>query len=268
MPFAVTTRSATAIISSSPTGSNRIVRCGTPIHAPRPGSQLIVEVQFLERGAGDKARRVYEPGVETATATPPTAATAAAHHLRPGCRFIVKPPAPETFDARPGAELKGLKSLGVLVEDLGAQAVACGLNQDDLETAVSKRLTDGGFAVRKNSDDDTYVYVNVITTSLVQWHVCLAVRRLSLHARDCQAVVPRSAGAGAGVADAPRWDRQQRAGGTRGGGRAWARRLRRSVRHADPRREQVSNRGRAIVWDVVHRRVPELRAQIAAILES
>jgi hypothetical protein len=31
---------------------------------------------------------------------------------------------------------------------------------------LSKRLTDGGFAVRKNSDEDTYVYVNVITTSL------------------------------------------------------------------------------------------------------
>ena len=31
---------------------------------------------------------------------------------------------------------------------------------------MSKRLTDGGFAVRKNSDDDTYVYVNVITTTL------------------------------------------------------------------------------------------------------
>jgi hypothetical protein len=59
-----------------------------------------------------------------------------------------------------------LKSLGILVEDLSAQAVACGLNHDALETALSKRLADGGFTVRRNSDEDTYVYVNVMTTTL------------------------------------------------------------------------------------------------------
>jgi hypothetical protein len=120
-------------------------------------SQLIVDVQFLDHGAGDKARRVYEPGVETAAVAPPAASAAPASS---------KPQAPETFDPRPGAELRGLKSLGVLVEDLSAQAVGCGLNQETIESAVSRRLTDGGFTVRKNSDDDTYVYVNVITNSL------------------------------------------------------------------------------------------------------
>ena len=45
-------------------------------------SRLIVDVQFLERGAGDKARRVYEPGVETAAPSPPTAA--APHPRHPG----------------------------------------------------------------------------------------------------------------------------------------------------------------------------------------
>jgi hypothetical protein len=44
--------------------------------------------------------------------------------------------------------------------------VACGLNHDAIEAALSKRLTDGGFTVRKNSDEDTYVYVNVMTTTL------------------------------------------------------------------------------------------------------
>jgi hypothetical protein len=73
---------------------------------------------------------------------------------------------PEAFDARPSAELRGLKSLGILMEDLSAQAVACGLNHDAIETALSKRLTDGGFTVRKDSDEDTYVYVNVMTTTL------------------------------------------------------------------------------------------------------
>ncbi len=103
-------------------------------HSASP-SQLVVEVQFLEHDTGDKARRVYEPGIATETVTPPVGA-------------------------------KGLKSLGILVEDLSTQAVACGLNHDLIEAALSKRLTDGGFAVRKNSDEDTYLYVNVMTTTL------------------------------------------------------------------------------------------------------
>src|SRR6266536_2775428 len=125
-------------------------------HSASP-SQLVVEVQFLEHDTGDKARRVYEPGIATETVTPPVGATAPAP--------IGKRPV-ETFDARPGAELRGLKSLGILVEDLSTQAVACGLNHDLIEAALSKRLTDGGFAVRKNSDEDTYLYVNVMTTTL------------------------------------------------------------------------------------------------------
>jgi hypothetical protein len=40
------------------------------------------------------------------------------------------------------------------------------LNQNNLETSVSKRLSDAGFTVHRNSDEDTYVYVNIITTSL------------------------------------------------------------------------------------------------------
>ncbi len=119
--------------------------------------QLIVDVQFLERGTGDKARRIYEPAVETRTAAssggaaPPSAAG---------------PPAAEAFDQRPGAELKGLTALGVLVEELSAQAVACGLNRDAIESALSKPLTTAGFSVRRNSDEDTYVYVNIMTSTL------------------------------------------------------------------------------------------------------
>jgi hypothetical protein len=123
-------------------------------HTDNP-SQLIAEVQFFDHGAGDKARRVYDAGTGTATAAAPSRATAAAP---PNGQ-----PAPEKFDARPGAELRGLKSLGILVEDLSAPAVACGLNHDAIEAAMTKRLTDGGFTVRRNSDDDTYLYVNVMT---------------------------------------------------------------------------------------------------------
>jgi len=120
-------------------------------------ARLVVDVQLLERGTGDKARRVYEPSVASETLVSTGAAPGPSS---PG------PKAPEAFDQRPGAELKGLTSLGILVEDLSAQAVACGLNQNTIESALSKRLTSGGLAVRRNSDDDTYVYVNIMTSSL------------------------------------------------------------------------------------------------------
>jgi hypothetical protein len=119
--------------------------------------QLIVDVQFVEHGQGDKARRVYQPGTETDPVAPRPAAAAPAS---PG------PQARETFDARPGAELRGLKNLGILVEDLSPQAVACGVNHDAIEAALSERLTTAGFTVRRNSDEDTYVYVNVMTNNL------------------------------------------------------------------------------------------------------
>src|SRR5262249_38898124 len=75
-------------------------------------------------------------------------------------------PTRETFDQKPGAEFAGLKNVGVLVEDLGPEARACGLRQDAIEDAVAKRLAAGGLSVRQNSDEDPYVYANVITTSL------------------------------------------------------------------------------------------------------
>ncbi len=128
----------------------------TYAHSADP-PRLVVDVQFLEHGAGDKARRVYEPGVGTETVTPANTATATASYTQR---------ASETLDQRPGADLKGLKSLGIVIEDLGASSIACGLSHDGIERALSKRLTDGGFVVRKNLNDDTYVYINVMTTSL------------------------------------------------------------------------------------------------------
>jgi hypothetical protein len=71
----------------------------------------------------------------------------------------------QPFNQRPDGELKGLAKLGIVVEELSPQAAVCGLSQGALETAVSKRLSDAGFRVLHNSDEDTYVYVNVITTS-------------------------------------------------------------------------------------------------------
>jgi hypothetical protein len=63
----------------------------------------------------------------------------------------------------PDVELKGITALGVVVEDLSSQATACGLKQATLEATVEKGLTDAGFSVARNTDEDTYVYVNVMT---------------------------------------------------------------------------------------------------------
>jgi hypothetical protein len=130
--------------------------------------RLAVEVQFLEHGMGDKATRVYEAGLGTSTpAVTSTSTGSSGGAAAPG------QPARDTFDQRPGAEFIGLKSLGLLVEDLGPDATACGLRRDAIEDALSKRLTAGGLSVRRNSDEDTYVYVNIITTRLPESGTCV-----------------------------------------------------------------------------------------------
>ena len=135
------------------------VRPGREVHytysSTANPARLVVQVQFFEPGAGDKVTRVYEPGAGSQPAAIPAQTRASGPSS-----------GPETFDQRPGAEFRGIKSLGILVEDLGDPSAACGLSHDAIENAVSKRLTDSGMTVRKNSDDDTYVYVNVITTSV------------------------------------------------------------------------------------------------------
>jgi hypothetical protein len=69
-------------------------------------------------------------------------------------------------DQRPGAALNGLKTLGIVVEDLSEQAAACGLSRERIEEAMARQLGGAGFTVRRNSDEDTYLYVNIITTSV------------------------------------------------------------------------------------------------------
>jgi hypothetical protein len=140
--------------------------------------QLTIDVRFIERGGHDSVRRVYEPSsatdtVETAAATPPPAVTKPAADLArtasaadSGKAFGSGSPTLPTFAQQPGAEFKGLTKLGVVVEELSPQATACGLSQHTIETAVSKSMSDAGFKVLTNSDEDTYVYVNIMTTNL------------------------------------------------------------------------------------------------------
>src|SRR5262249_18448274 len=86
-------------------------------------SRLTAEAQLIERGKeGDKATRVYEPGLSSLapvvadrTAAPPPPPTG-----QPPAG--AQQPPREAFDQRPNAEFVGLKSVGILVEDLGSEA--------------------------------------------------------------------------------------------------------------------------------------------------
>ena len=124
-------------------------------------TQLIVDVQFVERGGGDSVRLVYEPTRDTENATPPPAAPPSRGQApAPGGQ----PAAPPAFNQRPDAELNGLNALGIVVEELSEQATACGLKKDAIETALSDRLSKAGLKVRRNADEDTYLYVHIMTT--------------------------------------------------------------------------------------------------------
>ncbi len=67
---------------------------------------------------------------------------------------------------RVDAELKGISLIGVVVEDLSSQAAACGLKRETIENAAEKALAGSGLKVVRNSDNETYLYVNVMTTSI------------------------------------------------------------------------------------------------------
>jgi hypothetical protein len=126
-------------------------------------AQLMVDVQFVGRGGGDEVKRVYEPTKPNEPVPTPSQTSSASSYSSsatgPGQQQ-------QPFDQQPGAELKGLTKLGLVVEQLSAQAIACGLNQSTLESSVTTHLTAAGLKVARNSDEDTYLYVNVMTASL------------------------------------------------------------------------------------------------------
>lgn len=159
--FLVTSqRDGDQLVATYQIEQDRLVRFTySPSAAPR---RLAVRVEFIERGTvGDKATRVYDFGTDSgnvAANRTPSSAPAGAAPLDGQTR--------EDFDQRPGAEFKGLKDVGILVEDLGPEARSCGLTHDALEDALARRMTTGGLNVRKNSDEDTYVYVNIVTTAM------------------------------------------------------------------------------------------------------
>lgn len=125
-------------------------------------ARLIVDIQFVERGGGDSVRLVYEPTSDTESAPPSPPSSPPAMRQAPASASPAA--AAQPFNQRPDAELNGLNALGIVVEDLSPQATACGLNKDAIETALSERLSKAGLKVRRNADEDTYLYMHIITT--------------------------------------------------------------------------------------------------------
>jgi hypothetical protein len=173
VPFTATTsRDGERIVTVYHVAQGRDVRY--TISAATNPTRLVVEAQLIDGGKdGDKVTRVYNAGIEpepparaaAAPAPPPGGPPSPAPAGAPASAGQPASPSPPGgFDQRPGAEFRGLKTVGILVEDFGQESIACGLNHDTIQDALSRRLSAGGLTVRKNSDDDTYVYVNVITT--------------------------------------------------------------------------------------------------------
>jgi len=152
--------------------------------------QLVIQAELLERGGRDTVVRVYDlegAGEPAAGAQVPAAGAASQAppviplpSQRPGAAPPPQPPAdaarqvvpavpasaaPANLDQTPGAELKGLSALGIVVEDLGAEAASCGLRQEAIEAAAAKSLSAAGLKVLRNTDEDTYVYLRVITAA-------------------------------------------------------------------------------------------------------
>jgi hypothetical protein len=128
-------------------------------------SQIIVGIEFVGRGGGDQVKLVYEPRNPNEPEKP-VAPTVPAFPTTSGGTAPASASQQQPLDQSPDAELKGLRKIGVVVEGLGDQAIKCGLKQDVLESSVTKHLTDAGFTVPRNTDEDTYLYINVMTASL------------------------------------------------------------------------------------------------------
>ena len=148
--------------------------------------QLVVQAELLERGGRDTVVRVYEPSsadeplpaerapqqappvIPLPSQRPgaaPSPPPAQADPARPMMPAVPSSAAPANLDQTPGAELKGLSALGIVVEDLGAEAASCGLRQDAIEAAAAKGLSAAGLKVLRNTVEDTYLYIRVVTAA-------------------------------------------------------------------------------------------------------
>jgi hypothetical protein len=133
--------------------------------------RLQVNIRFLERGReGDEVRLTYEPpgeherailsGAPASPAAPSPSAPAS-----PGVPDTA-PPSARPPVLPPGSELRGLTTIGTVVEDLSAQGRACGLDQEKIKTSIARILADAGFKTERFGNEDTYLLLSVVTSRL------------------------------------------------------------------------------------------------------
>ena len=128
-------------------------------------NQLQIDVEFLERGKGDVVRRVYAPlGPQTPATTTAASAPSGGAPGAPRTGAGVPPAKPAL--PRAGSEFTGLSRIGIVVEELSTQSAGCGLKREEVEAAVAKPFADAGVKAIRNGDEDTYLYVNIMTSTL------------------------------------------------------------------------------------------------------
>jgi len=136
-------------------------------------THLVVDIRFLQQGhEGDEVRLTYEspeahehtvagdaprstrvPAAPAPPAVPAAGAPASAGAGRP-------PVLP------PGSELRGITTIGTVVDNLSPDAAACGLDQAKIKSSIARILADAGFKTQPLGDEETYVWVNVVTNRM------------------------------------------------------------------------------------------------------
>jgi hypothetical protein len=134
-------------------------------------TRLQVIIRFLERGReGDEVRLTYEPpgahehAILSEAPTSPAAPSATAS-ASPGVPDAA-PPSARPPVLPPGSELRGLTTIGTVVEDLSAQGKACALDQEKMKASIARILADAGFKTDRFGNEDTYVLFSVVTSRL------------------------------------------------------------------------------------------------------
>jgi hypothetical protein len=131
-------------------------------------ARLLVDIRFLERGReGDEVKLTYEPPDEHdhALVSPPSTPTAAPAPSPSGLGTTA-PAAARPAALPPGSELRGLTTIGTVVDELTPQAAACGLDQAKIKTSIARILSDAGFKTQPYGNEESYVLLTVVTSKL------------------------------------------------------------------------------------------------------
>ena len=142
----------------------------TPSQNP---ARLLVDIRFIQSGhEGDEVRLTYEPPNEHDREV---LSGAPMPYGPPSAPAGAVPPVPDTTpDAGgtprtgvlpPGSELRGITTIAVEVEDLSAQATACGLDQGKIKSSISQIIADAGYKAPIGRED-AYVLVSIATSKL------------------------------------------------------------------------------------------------------